>query len=101
MPSPVNWIFGWVWMLLAFGSGAVIGVNFHRDEFLGGYASLQRRLVRLGHICFAALGALNVLFGLSPMSNRPMATAASIAWIAGGVLMPLVCFLSAWRERFR
>ena len=101
MPHAANWVFGWSWVLLAFVSGAAIGAGFHRQEFLGGYASLRRRLVRLGHICFAALGMINVLFAFSPLAPSSIARAASIAWIAGGMLMPLVCFLSAWRDRFR
>src|SRR5687767_14834979 len=100
MPYPVNWVFGWSWVLLAFVSGAVIGVKFHREGFLGGYDSLRRRLVRLGHICFAALGMLNVLFAFSPIPRTSLTAAASIAWIVGAVLMPAVCFLAAWRDRF-
>ena len=98
---PVNWAFGWLWVLMGFVSGAVIGVRFHSEEFLGGYASLRRRLVRLGHICFIALGALNLFFALSPLKAGSFVAIASITWIAGAVLMPAVCFLSAWRERFR
>ena len=97
----MNWIFGWAWVMVAFLSGAVIGVKFHREEFMGGYASLRRRLVRLGHICFVALGVLNVLFAISPLAKTSVTSAASIAWIAGAVLMPTVCFLSAWQDRFR
>jgi hypothetical protein len=101
MPHAMNWAFGWSWILMGFISGTVIGTRFHSDEFLGGYASLPRRLVRLGHICFVALGALNILFALSPLPNVFAPRVASLAWIAGAVLMPAVCFLSAWRERFR
>ena len=101
IPQPLNWCFGWAWVLMAFVSGAVIGWKFHQEQFLGGYASLRRRLVRLGHICFAALGMLNVLFALSPLAYAPLARPASIAWIAGAVLMPAVCFLAAWQDRWR
>jgi hypothetical protein len=27
--------------------------------------------------------------------------AASLGWLAGGISMPLVCFLAAWRPAFR
>ena len=60
-----NWTFGWLLILSAFLTGAGIGIFFERDDFLGGYGSFRRRLLRLGHISLAALGMLNVLYGLS------------------------------------
>jgi len=106
MPSTVhlwNWYFGWWLILSAFVTGAWIGLSFHRHDFLGGYGSFRRRLVRLGHIAQAALGMLNVLYGLSPWPGAAdwHAAAASACFIAGGVSMPLVCFLSAWKEACR
>jgi hypothetical protein len=56
---------GWVLVLLGLASGLFLGLGFHLDHFLGGYTSLRRRLVRLGHIALVALGALNVLWALS------------------------------------
>src|SRR2546428_11293398 len=90
-----NWCFGWAFILLGFISGAMIGLRFHREDFLGGYTSLRRRLVRLGHISFVALGMLNVLFALSPFTHAGTRAAAmaSICFIAGSILMPAVCFL--------
>jgi hypothetical protein len=100
---PLNWQFGWVMVLAAFVTGAALGIGFHRDDFLGGYASLRRRLWRLGHIALAALGMMNVLFALGPWpaAGSAIGRAASACFIAGGVLMPSVCFLAGWRERFR
>src|SRR5689334_15204694 len=99
----LNWVCGW-WLILAgFVTGAIIGLSFHRDDFLGGYHSFRRRLVRLGHIALAALGMMNIVFSLSPWpaAGSSLATAASICFIAGGVTMPAACFMTAWRERFR
>jgi hypothetical protein len=100
---PVNWVAGWTLVLLAFLSGAVLGLRWHRDDFLGGYASFRRRVVRLGHIAFAALGLMNVIFSLSPLPapGTTPARLASICFIAGGVLMPAVCFLTGWRAAWR
>jgi hypothetical protein len=103
---PLNFVAGWSLVLAAFVSGAIIGLGFHRDDFLGGYTSLRRRMVRLGHIALAALGMMNVLFALSPWntsaaSSDTSGAIASLCFLAGGVSMPLVCFLTAWRERFR
>jgi hypothetical protein len=102
-PHAWNWYAGWWLLLAAFGMGAAVGLFFHRDDFLGGYASFRRRLLRLGHIALAALGMLNLLYALSPWPAPSLwqAEAASLCFAAGGVLMPLVCFLSAWRKPCR
>ena len=103
MPHALNFIAGWWLILAAFVSGAVIGLGFHREDFLGGYTSFRRRLLRLGHLALAALGMLNVVYGLSPGPTNA-ATPASLAGLlllGGALAMPLVCFLSAWRKSFR
>jgi hypothetical protein len=99
----LNWQCGWWLVLAGFVTGAIIGLSFHRDDFLGGYHSFRRRLVRLGHIALAALGIMNVVFSLSPWPapGSVLGAAASICFVAGGVTMPAACFLTAWRERFR
>ena len=103
VPQPLNWTVGWTLVLLAFLSGAALGIGWHRDEFLGGYGSFRRRVIRLGHIACAALGLMNVIFSLSPLPTPGTAAAryASICFIAGGVTMPLVCFLTGWRPAWR
>jgi hypothetical protein len=99
----LNWQCGWWLVLAGFATGAIIGLSFHREDFLGGYHSFRRRLVRLGHIALAALGIMNVVFSLSPWPSPGSAvgTAASICFVVGGVTMPTVCFLTAWRMPFR
>jgi hypothetical protein len=104
--SPIhllNWYAGWGLILGGFLAGAVLGLFFHHDDFLGGYASFSRRLLRLGHIALVAMGAINVLYSLGPwpVPGSTLALAASVALIAGGVLMPAVCFLTAWHKPFR
>lgn len=98
----INLTIGWLLILLGFLSGAVLGLRFHDESWLGGYASFRRRLIRLGHIALVALGAINILFALS---------ADAIAWewgwldvassllIFGGFAMPLCCALTAWNAR--
>jgi hypothetical protein len=53
-PVTAGWsfqlIFSWIWMLLGLLGGVALGVGFHRDNWLGGYMSLRRRLYRLAHI---------------------------------------------------
>ena len=103
MAHPANWFFGWSLILAAFATGIPLGLQFHRDDFLGGYTSFCRRLVRLGHIALAALGMMNVLFAISPWPAPAAWTGrgASASFMAGGVAMPAVCFLTAWRDGFR
>jgi hypothetical protein len=93
----LNWYTGWVLILTAFLTGAVAGLWFHREDFLGGYNSFRRRLMRLGHIAFAALGIVNVLFSIAVGANR----AASLLMVVGGISMGATCYLAAWRTPFR
>ena len=103
LPHALNWQVGWALVLGAFFTGALMGLAFHRPDFLGGYGSFRRRLVRLGHIALAALGMMNVIFSLSPVPvpGTWQGDAASLGFVVGGVTMPVVCFLAAWREPFR
>ena len=102
-PLALSWTFGWGLILAGFASGALIGLRFHQADFWGGYDSLRRRLVRLGHIAFVALGILNLLYALSPtIGFEPRwVEIGAVSLAAGGVAMPLVCFLTAWRPGFR
>src|SRR5262245_16373303 len=99
----LSWYAGWSLILSAFVTGAVLGLFFDRDDFLGGYGAFRRRLFRLGHIAQAALGMLNVLYALSPANPSPtwLDQAAVLGFLTGGISMPLVCFLSGWRPGFR
>lgn len=99
----INEVFGWSWILLGFLSGMVIGLKFHHEEWLGGYGSHQRRLIRLGHISFLGLGILNILFAYSLVRVNlapSLVSVASIAFIVGGITMPIACGLLAWQKRF-
>ena len=55
----------------------VLGLFFHRENWLGGYASLKRRMYRLGHISFFGLGAVNLLFWLTVKSLPALSPYAS------------------------
>lgn len=62
----LNWYAGWISILLAFITGAILGTFFYRREWMGGYDSFRRQITRLGHIALAALGTMNVVYSLSP-----------------------------------
>ena len=96
--------FAWSWILAGLLAGTVQGLFFHREDWLGGYASWPRRLTRLGHVSFLGTGLLNLgfalsirSFGVTPGGLAP----ASILILSGAITMPPVCYLSAWNKRFR
>jgi hypothetical protein len=97
----VNVVFGWSSILAGMVGGMALGMGFHREDWLGGYSSHTRRLLRLGHISLIALGVLNVLFSQLPAglaARHGGFGLASVAFITGGVSMPLCCGLMAWRR---
>jgi hypothetical protein len=99
----VNVYIAWVSMLLGAIAGAVIGLFFYNKDFLGGYTSWRRRMVRLGHIAFFGIGLINLAFALSikalEMANVPRIP--SVLLIVAAVTMPLTCYLSAIKPFFR
>lgn len=60
-----NQIFGWSCVLASVLMGLWMGLKFRQENWLGGYGTLPRRMVRLAHIALAALGIVNVEFGRS------------------------------------
>ena len=94
----LNLVMAWLWILLGFLSGMVMGMFFRDEKWLGGYASFKRRMYRLGHISFFALGAVNLMFYLT-VRNFPMSAAlvppASWALVIGALTMPLCCLVMA------
>ena len=103
MWTNLNIFAAWFGVLLGIVSGAILGLWFHSEHWLGGYASWPRRMMRLGHISFFGIGMLNLAYAATVhylrWSNPP--TAASVALASAIVLMPAICFLSAWRASFR
>jgi len=98
MKSNPNLILAWLWILLGFVSGMALGMFFHRENWLGGYASFKRRMYRLGHISFFGLGAVNLLFCLTVQNfslSGPLVHFASLAFIIGAVAMPVCCVVMA------
>jgi hypothetical protein len=96
--------FAWLWITAGLLSGVVVGLGFHSDDWLGGYGSWRRRLVRLGHIAFFGTALLCIAFAVT-VPRLEMAGAAA-NWsgallIAGAIAMPAACFLAAWRKPLR
>lgn len=93
-----NLILAWIWIVLGFGWGSFLGMNFHRDAWLEGYSSFKRRLYRLAHVAFFGLGLINLLFYFTVRTltqPSPWVQMASWAFIAGMVTMPICCVIAA------
>ena len=98
MKSNPNLILAWLWILLGFTSGMVLGMFFHGENWLGGYGSFKRRMYRLGHISFFGLGAVNLLFCLTVQNfslDGPLIHFASLAFVIGAIAMPVCCVVMA------
>lgn len=94
---------GWIGICVGCFAGAVQGLFFHGENWLGGYNSWARRMLRLGHISLVGLGLLNLAFALS-MTALGITVGTLWPWrllLAGAVSMPLLCYLSAFKSDFR
>lgn len=99
----MNLCLGWVWITAGLISGAAVGLFFYDPNWLGGYGTWRRRLVRLGHISFLGTGLLNLAFAFTfPIqTGNPPPVLASWLLAVGAATMPAVCFLAAWRDGLR
>lgn len=94
----------WGGMALGIVSGAIIGLFFHREDWMGGYGSFRRRLARLGHISFFGLAFVNLGFAVTlhlAQMDPQYAVIAARGFLLGAATMPTICFLTAWRGVFR
>jgi len=99
----LNFYAGWVAFLAGIVAGAVSGLKFYSEDFLGGYGSWRRRMVRLAHIAFFGLGLINLAFALTARSLNITTglSLASILLVVGVITMPLVCYSAAYRPKLR
>ena len=93
----------WVGIGLGLLSGTAQGLGFHRDNWLGGYTSWPRRMLRLGHISFFGIAFLNLAYAQTLFLRGAESASPLASWllIGGAVAMPTVCYLSAWRRGCR
>lgn len=101
MNPSLNITFGLIWIVVGLAVGAPMARAFFEPGWLGGYGSLERRLLRLAHVAFVALGLLNVVFGIALQSHAISAPAESLACtaLAGGALLMPLFLLAAMRLR--
>ena len=103
-PFQINLTLAWSWILLGFLTGLVLGINFHREDWLGGYGSFPRRLCRLGHISFFGLALVNLMFFFTARFLGLAGVAMQIAswtFVLGGLSMPICCFTIAFVPKLR
>jgi hypothetical protein len=103
--AETNLIAAWIGFMGGFLAGALPGLFFHLPDWLGGYASWERRLIRLAHISFFGIGFINLAFALTA-ARLDVPEGPSLFWssrllLLGAVSMPAVCYLSAFRKGFR
>jgi len=95
-------LFAWTWIAVGLATGVLLGAFFSGDDWLGGYGSWPRRLLRLGHVSFVGTGLLNVAvhWTLAQVVLAP-ATEAWIraAFVGGAIVMPLACGVVAFVRR--
>jgi len=94
----INLALAWLWILLGFVSGLVLGLFFRGENWLGGYASFKRRMYRLAHVSFFGLGVVNLMFCLTVQNfglAGPLVQYASWSFVAGALSMPVCCLLLA------
>jgi hypothetical protein len=99
----INLYAAWIGILLGCLAGAAEGLFFWKEEWMGGYGSWERRMLRLGHISFFGIGFINLAFALSAqnLGVDKAVYLTSILFIIGLVGMPLICYLSAIKKAFR
>ena len=99
----INMLAGWIGILAGFLAGAIMGMFFNKEQWLGGYSSWTRRMLRLGHISFFGIAFINLAFAFSTAHLKSTDGLALTSWlfIAGAVLMPVCCYISAFWKSFR
>lgn len=103
-PVLPNLALAWLWIVLGFAFGGLMGLRFQDESWLGGYGSFRRRLYRLGHVSFFGLAIINLLFFFTVcVIGRPGDDWAAPGWgfLIGAVTMPVCCLLMAHYPRVR
>ncbi len=96
-------MFAWCWITIGLISGTLIGLRFWQVDWLGGYDSWTRRMIRLGHIAFLGTGLLTIaaVFSFRLMNFESIPAIPALGFVVGSISMPTICFLSAFRKPMR
>lgn len=106
--ATINVYAAWIGILLGLVAGAIQGLFFHNEDWLQGYSSWPRRMIRLGHISFFGIAFINLAFAVTALyvdagffRASPAAVWSSRLLIIGAITMPLICYLSAIKKPVR
>ena len=94
----MNLQFAWFGVVAGILSGVVLGMNLQREDWLGGYCSLKRRMYRLAHISLFGLAMLNFMFFLTVDLLSLLGAGVMVAswgFLIGAVSMPVCCVVMA------
>ena len=100
----INILFGWTWMCVGFVSGMTLGLRAEGEQWLGGYASVTRRYLRLAHVAFIALSVISILYGKelgSVALPNHVKNIGSALMIFGAAGVPLACISAAFFRKTR
>ena len=98
----INVLFGWGWMCIGLFSGLILGLQAEGENWLGGYASVTRRYLRLAHVAFIALSIINILYGKELASvalPNEVKDIGSALMIFGAAGVPLACISAAFLRK--
>jgi hypothetical protein len=80
-------------------AGMLLGLRAEGENWLGGYASVARRYLRLAHVAFIALSLINILYGKELGTiNLPdyLKNIGSTLMIFGAAGVPITCISAAF-----
>ena len=100
----LNLMAAWIGVFLGLLSGIPMGLAFHKENWLGGYDSWERRLLRLAHVSFFGIAFLNFAFvgTVSYLKADPQSLLwASRLFILAMITMPTVCAAAAFKKQLR
>ena len=93
MDPSANITFGFLWINIGILLGAPMAIVFLKSDWLGGYGSLDRRLLRLAHVAFIMLSLLNIIYGYAFKTGSietQWQRAASLHLMLGSIALPLL-----------
>ena len=101
-----NASFGWASIAAGVLLGLALGLYsfdgpLAAPEVLRDYGGLPRRLLRLSHIAFIALGALNVIYAREPGPGGSRTEPGGKSLLVGSALLPPVLALAAFFPMIR
>jgi len=99
-----NIIAAWIAILIGFFAGVVPGLFFHDEEWMGGYSSWPRRLMRLGHVSFFGIAFVNLAFAFTVghlSLTGDLVKTASILFIVAQIAMPAICYGASLKKVLR